>query len=96
VLRGAGWIGMERVAVAAKSADGDAAIGEELLEFGEGFGVVEHGKLAMRVAGIIAGSEFNGVDVQAFELVENSRKRQLGEERGEDSDFHALQVTGFR
>ena len=89
VVRGAGRIGMERVAVAAERADGDAAIGEELLKFGEGFGVVEHGELAVRVAGIIAGTEFDGVDVKGLKLVENSRERQLGEERGKDSDFHA-------
>jgi hypothetical protein len=27
--------------------------------------------------------------VESLELVENSGERQLGEERGEDSDFHA-------
>jgi hypothetical protein len=95
-VRGANRIGVERVAVAAKGADGDAAIGEELLEFGKGFGVVEHGELAVRVAGIIAGAEFDSVDVKGLELVENGREWKLGEERGEDSDFHALQVTGFR
>jgi hypothetical protein len=95
-VRGANRIGVERVAVAAKGADGDAAIGEELLEFSESFGVVEHRQLAMRVAGIIAGAEFDGVDVEGLEFVEDSGERQLGEERGEDSDFHALQVTGFR
>jgi hypothetical protein len=34
--------------------------------------------------------------VEGLEFVEDSGERQLGEERGEDSDFHALQVTGFR
>ena len=43
----------------------------------------------MRVAGIIAGTEFDGIDVKGLKLVENSRERQLGEERGKDSDFHA-------
>ena len=80
---------MERVAVATERADGDAAIGEKLLEFGEGLGVVEHGELAVRVAGIIAGAEFDGVDVEGFELVEDGGEWKLGEQRGEDSDFHA-------
>jgi hypothetical protein len=89
MLRGAGGIGMERVAVAAKGADGDAVVGEDFAEFGESFGVVEHGELAVRVAGIVAGAEFNGVDVERLDLIENGRQRQLREQRGKDSDFHA-------
>jgi hypothetical protein len=64
-------------------------VGEDFAEFGESLRVVEHGELAVRVAGIIAGAEFDGVDVEGFEFVEDSGQGKLGEQRGEDSDLHA-------
>jgi hypothetical protein len=80
---------MQRVAVTAKGTDGDAMVGENFAELGKHLAVVEHGKLAVRVTGIVAGPEFDGIDVKSFELIEDGGKRKLGEKWGEDSDFHA-------
>ena len=62
VFLGARRVGMQRIAVTAERADRDAVVFQDLLELGQGGVVVEHGELAMRVAGIIAGAEFDGVD----------------------------------
>jgi hypothetical protein len=48
---GAGFIGMQRVAVATERADGCAMIGQHLLKFGEGGAILEHGEFAVRIAG---------------------------------------------
>ncbi len=89
MLRGANWIRMKRVAVAAKCADGDAAIGERFAESIEGLRVVQHRQLAVRVTGVVASAEFDSVDVKRFELVEDGGQRKLGEQWREDSNFHA-------
>ena len=46
---------MQRIAVAAQGADGEAVIVELLLEFAQRRGVLEHRELAVRVAEVIAG-----------------------------------------
>ena len=79
---------MQRVAVAAQRADGDAVVGEESLEPVELGRIVEHGQLAVRVAGIIAGTEFDGIDVQLLQLLEDFLERKLAEKRSKDANFH--------
>ncbi len=89
IVRGAGWVRMQRIAMAAQRADRDAMIGEDLAKFVECLRVVEHGELAMRVARIIACPQLDRVDVKSLELVENRGQRQLREQWGKDADFHA-------
>ena len=43
--------------------------------------VVEHGQLAVRVAGIIAGAELNGADVESLQLFEHLVERELRKQR---------------
>ena len=62
IVLGARRVGMQRIAVAAQGADGEAVVFQDLLELGECGVVVQHGELAVRVAGIVAGAEFDGVD----------------------------------
>jgi hypothetical protein len=62
-------IGMQRVAVAAQRADGEAVVVQLLLELLELALVLEHGELAVGAAGVVSGAEFHGVDLQSRELL---------------------------
>ncbi len=42
----------------------------------------------MRVAGIVAGAEFDGVDLQRLEFLENRGQRKLRQQGSEDSNAH--------
>ncbi len=68
---------MQRIAVAAQGADGEALIVQLLLELFQLLLIVEHRQLAMRIAGIIASAQLNRVDVELLELLENFFKRKL-------------------
>ena len=78
VLRLTSWscfaralVGMQRIAVAAQRADGEPLIVQLLFEFVELRPVIEHGELAVRIAGIVPGAEFHGIDMEACQLLEN-------------------------
>jgi hypothetical protein len=45
----------------------------------------------VRVAGIIAGAEFNRINVQSFELDQNLIERELREQWSKDANLHANQ-----
>jgi hypothetical protein len=85
---GAGLVGMQRVAVATERADGRAVIGQHLLKLGKGGAVLEHGELAVRIAGIAARAKLHGRDVEGFQFIENGSKRKLRKQRREDSNAH--------
>src|SRR5206468_2579598 len=53
---------IERVAVAAKGADGEAVVLHGRLKGLERGRILKHGELAVRTAGIVAGAELNGGD----------------------------------
>jgi hypothetical protein len=44
----------------------------------------------MWIAGIIAGTEFHGIDVQGFGLLEDVFQGQLRQQRGEYADSHLV------
>ena len=72
---------MQRIAVAAQSADSEALVVQLLLEFLQFLLVIEHRELAMRVAGIVAGAEFDSVDVQALQFFKDLVERELRQKR---------------
>ena len=90
VVPGARRIGVQRVAVAAQRADREAVIGELLLEFAELARVGQHGQLAVRIAGVVAGTQLHGIDIQALEFLENVFERQLRQQRCEYADSHGM------
>jgi hypothetical protein len=57
---------MKRVAVTAQGTDFKPVIVQDLLPLREFLLVVKHGQLAMRIARIVAGPEFDSVDVQGL------------------------------
>ena len=79
---------MQRVAVTAQGADGDAVIGQNFLKLGEGGGVFEHRELAVRIARIVAGAEFDGIDLERYEFLQNRSQRKLRQQRRKDSNAH--------
>jgi hypothetical protein len=60
IVAGACGIGVQRVAVATQSADGEIFAGQYASELRQGRVVGKHGEFAMGIAGVIAGAEFNG------------------------------------
>ena len=69
IVLGALLIGVQRIAVAAQRADGEAVIRQLLLEFVQ-FGLaVQHGQLAVWIARVIACPEFHRIDIDALEFL---------------------------
>jgi hypothetical protein len=85
---GAIAVGVERIAVAGQRADAEAVVGQLLFEVVELGFVIEHGELAVRIARIIAGTEFHGIDVVAFQLLEHVLEGKLRQQGSEDTDSH--------
>src|ERR1035438_8381123 len=81
-------IRMQRVAVAAQGADGDSVVRQETLEILEITLVLQHGELAVGAAGVISGTEFHGIDLVAFQLLEDTLSGQLRQQRSEYADSH--------
>src|SRR5258708_4223069 len=79
---------MQRVSVTTQSADVDAAVGQNLLKFGEGSGIFEHREFAVRVARIVSGGEFDGIDLQSREFLKNRGQRKLRQQGGKHSYTH--------
>src|ERR1017187_5132531 len=79
---------MQRVAMTAQCADGEAVTGKLLAERFERGSVVEHGELAMRVSGIVAGTEFHGIDALGLQLLQYVVEGKLRQQRCEYSDSH--------
>src|SRR5581483_8245632 len=88
MLTGEILVGMQRIPVATQGADAESVIVEEFLEAAQSRTVLDHGKLAMRVADIISGGEFDGMDVQFRQFVEHLIKRELRKQGREDSNAH--------
>ena len=65
------WIGMQRISVTAQRADGESAIFELELELAERMAIVEHRERAVRIARVVAGAQFHGVDIQAVQFIED-------------------------
>jgi hypothetical protein len=66
--------------MAAQGADGYAVVFETLFEFFKRRSVIEHGQLAVRIAWIVAGAEFDGRNVEGFQFGDNRSKGELGQE----------------
>ena len=58
------------------------------LKLGEGCGIFEHRELAVRIAGIVSRGEFDGVDLQRREFLENRGQRKLRQQGSKDSNAH--------
>ena len=84
----ASLIRMQRVAVTTQGADGGAVIGQNFLELGQGGGIFEHREFAVGIAGIVAGAELDGIDLQRLEFLENRGQRKLRQQGSEDSNAH--------
>ena len=63
-------------------------IGQNLPQLGKRRQIFEHCELAVGIAGIVPGAEFDGVDVERREFLENRRQRELRQQCSEDSDAH--------
>ncbi len=74
---GDGFIGMQRIAMRAERADGKSVVGEFLLELFQRDAILQHRQLAMRIAGIISGAQFDGRDVQGAQFFEHFFEREL-------------------
>ena len=68
---------MQRIAVATQRADGEAVVVERLLEFVERGVLLEQRELAVRIAGIVAGAEFNRGDAESFQFRDHVREGEL-------------------
>jgi hypothetical protein len=88
-------IRVQRVAVAAQRADAEAAIRQFVFEFGQLGGIVQHGQLAVRIARIITGSEFDRIDMDALELLEDIVQGKLRQQGGENADSHVGLLLGL-
>ena len=74
--------------MATQRTDGNAVISELLLEGVQLLRVVQHGQLAMRIARIITGAQFDGGNSVGLQLLQDIVQRHLRQQRGEDSDSH--------
>ena len=72
-----GLIRMQRVAVTTQGTDADSVVGENLLELGERCGILQHRKLAVRIAGIISRAEFDGINLERREFLQDRGQRKL-------------------
>ena len=74
--------------MATQGADGGAVIVQNSLKFGERGGILEHREFAVRIAGIVARTEFHGIDVERLEFLEDGGQRKLRQQGGKDSNTH--------
>ncbi len=74
--------------MAGKRANREASAIQFFLELRQFVGVIQHRKFAMRIAGIISGAEFDGINLQPFKLFKDFIQRKLRQQRGETSDSH--------
>src|SRR5688572_8405482 len=79
---------MEWIPMTTQSAYREAMIVQTLLPFLQLLLVVEHRKLAMRVARIVSGAEFDCSYIQRFELFEDLGKGELRQQRCKDAYSH--------
>lgn len=64
-------------------------IGQDFLELRERGGILEHGELAVGVAHIVPGAQFDSRDLDCREFLENHGKWQLRKQGSEDSYAHS-------
>ena len=89
-------VGMERVAVGAQGAYGDALVLELLLELLDLGGLPEQIKLQVRVTGIITGPQLNRADAERLDLLDDLIQAKLGQQSCKESDFHRVSPHGRR
>ena len=88
-------VGMKRIAMAGKRTDLEPAAGDDITEAVEfRFAGEQIGRLAMRVAGIRTGAEFDGVTAEASDVLESLGEGDVAEDRGENADFHRVYFAG--
>src|ERR1019366_6314071 len=83
-------VGMERVAMGAQGADGDALVLELLLELLDLGGLAEQIKLQVRVTRIITGPQLNRADAEGLDLLDHLIQAKLGQQSCKESDFHSV------
>src|SRR5439155_13570702 len=83
-------VGMQRVAVTAQRTDGEAVVGKLLLEVEQLRYFVQHRELAVRVAGIIARAQFDRIDIDALQFLQNVVERHLRQQGGKYTDSHVI------
>jgi hypothetical protein len=62
---------MQRVSMTTQGADLGTVIGQDLMKLRERSGIFEHRELAVGVAHVISGAQFDGINVERRELLEN-------------------------
>ena len=81
-------VGVQRIAVATQRADRKAVVIELFFEAVELDLVVEHRQFAVRIAGIVARTEFHGVHIERREFLKNTFQREVGQQRRKDTNSH--------
>jgi len=76
---------MQRIPMAAKRADRNPTIAKFPLKFAERRGVLDHRKLAMRIARIPARSQFHGRNPKLLNLREHLVQRKRTKQRGKNT-----------
>jgi hypothetical protein len=74
--------------VATEGTDRDSVIRQEALKIVKLGLILEHGELTVGAARVIPGTEFHGIDVVAFQLLEDVLSGQLRQQRSEYADSH--------
>ena len=82
------FIRMQRVAVTTQRADLRAMVGQDLLELSQCRRIFEHRELAVSVAYIVSRGQFDGINMQRREFLEDDRQRQLRQQRSKDPNAH--------
>jgi hypothetical protein len=74
-------------------------IGQNPLQLGERRPIFQHGELAVGIAGIVSRAEFDRIDMERREFLEDRRQWKLRQQGGKDSDTHndsyLLGITGI-
>ena len=84
---------MQGIAVGTESADGKALIIEQLFKFLQIFCAAEHRQLAVRIAGVVAGTELDRADVELLQLFKDFVERELRQQRGKYANSHGITVA---
>jgi hypothetical protein len=83
---------VQRIAMAAEGTDRKAVVLQLLLKLFQFTLALEHRQLAVRIAGVVTGAQFNRVDVERLELLDDFIKGELRKQGSETSNSHVVKT----